>query len=762
MSSENTFKQDGESKGLIKNMSSFFIKNAAQLNSNVKYYSLNGNFSCYLTSQEAVFSFIKIDNSQENIKNISKIQALKKNTINSKNTIPLKNVNGVALYLKFLGANENVEIAPDHECSCKINYLKCNDSSKWCQNVPAYEKIVYKNLWNNIDLVFSSVKGQLKYEFIINSGASADDIKLSYIGGDSISLDNEGNLIISTALGSFTDKKPLTYQMIENKKVIIESSFILKTENMFSFEVDSNYDKNNTLVIDPGLEYSTYLGGNDDFNNAIAIDNNGNAYVTGYTFSTNFPTTPGVFQPTDPDEFNVDAFISKIDTNASGINSLIFSTYLGGNNFDSGQGIAVDKKKNVYITGYTDSKDFPTTSTAYQPSVSDSSLTKAFLTKLSANGSELLYSTYLGGDSFDFAYGIAVDNNSNAYMTGTTSSNNFPTTPKAYQPVNPDSDPVFSNAFITKINTKKAGNASLVYSSYLGGNSFDEGFGIAIDKSDNAYITGYTWSSDFPTTPKAYQTCAPDSNTQNAFVSKISINSSKLLYSTYLGGNGEDVSRGIAIDKSGNAYITGYTASTNFPTTPSAYQHSKPNIDWDTVFVSKINTLKLGNSSLSYSTYLGGNNFDIGNAIAVDNNGNAYVTGETNSSNFPATPTAFQPSPPDTDSDIGPDNAFISKINTLASREASLAYSTYLGGNSFDGGFGIKVDNEDNAYISGYTLSTDFPTTCTAYQSSDPSPDSVNVFITKINAASVPPFDSKKFDLVFILLRIVKYLVKDL
>lgn len=761
MSSENTFKQDGESKGLIKNMSSFFIKNAAQLNSNVKYYSLNGNFSCYLTSQEAVFSFIKIDNFQENIKNISKIQALKKNTTNSKNTIPLKKVNGVALYLKFLGANENVEIVPDYECSCKINYLKCNNSSKWCQNVSTYEKIVYKNLWNNIDLVFSCVKGQLKYEFILNSGASLDDIKLSYIGGDSISLDNEGNLIISTALGSFTDKKPLTYQMIENKKVIIENSFILKADNMFGFKVDGNYDKNSTLVIDPGLEYSTYLGGNDyDINSAIAIDKKGNAYVTGYTFSTIFPTTPGVFQPTNAGF--IDAFVSKIDTNASGINSLIFSTYLGGNNLDIGARIEVDKKENVYITGYTDSKDFPTTSTAYQPSVSDSSLTKAFLTKLSANGSELLYSTYLGGDSLDFGFGIAVDNNSNAYVTGTTYSENFPTTPKAYQPVNPNSDPNFSNAFITKINTKKAGKSSLVYSTYLGGSSFDDGSDIAIDKSDNAYIAGNTLSSDFPTTPKAYQTCSPDSNTLNAFVSKLSSNGSKLLYSTYIGGNGEDVATGIAVDKNSNAYITGATTSTNFPTTPSAYQHSKPNIDFLSIFVSKINTLKDGNSSLAYSSYLGGNGDDLGFAITVDNNGNAYVTGETYSSNFPVTPTAFQPSPPDIDSDISPDNAFISKINPLAFREASLAYSTYLGGNSSDGGSGIKVDNEDNAYISGFTFSTDFPTTCTAYQSSDPSPDSVNVFITKINTASVPPFDSEKFDLVFILLRIVKYLVKDL
>lgn len=761
MSSENTFKQVGESEGLIKNMSYFFIKNVGQLNSNVKYYSLNGNFSCYLTSQEAVFSFIKIDSAKENIKNISKIQSLNENMTNSKKTIPLENIHGVALYLKFLDANENVEIVPDHEYSCKINYLKCNDSSKWCQNVPAYEKIVYKNLWNNIDLVFSSVNGQLKYEFIINSGASADDIKLSYIGGDSVSLDNEGNLIISTALGSFTDKKPLTYQMIENKKVIVESSFISKTENMFSFEVDSNYDKNNTLVIDPGLEYSTYLGGNiDDFNSAIAIDKKGNAYVTGYTFSTIFPTTPGVFQPTDAG--NMDAFVSKIDTNASGINSLIFSTYLGGNNFDLGNRIEVDKKENVYITGYTDSKDFPTTSTAYQPSVSDSSLTNAFLTKLSANGSELLYSTYLGGDNFDFGFGIAVDNNSNAYVTGTTYSENFPTTPKAYQPVNPDSDPVFSNAFITKINTLKSGNASLVYSTYLGGSSFDEGLGIAIDKSDNAYIAGYTLSSDFPTTPKAYQTCSPHSNTPNAFVSKLSSNGSKLLYSTYIGGNGEDVATGIAVDKNSNAYITGATASTNFPTTPSAYQHSKPNIDFLSIFVSKINTLKDGNASLAYSSYLGGNGADLGFAITVDNNANAYITGNTISTNFPTTPTAFQPSPPDTDSEIGADNAFISKINTLAIGNTSLAYSTYLGGNSYDVGSGIKVDNEDNAYISGFTFSTDFPTTCTAYQASDPGPNFVNVFITKINTASVPPFDIEKFDLVFILLRIVKYLVKDL
>jgi len=312
-----------------------------------------------------------------------------------------------------------------------------------------------------------------------------------------------------------------------------------------------------------GLVYSTYVGGkNDNQGNSIAVDGNGNTYVTGYTASPDFPTTPGAFNSTFGG--NQDAFVTKLNPAGSG---LVYSTYVGGNDIDHGNSIAVDGSGNAYVTGYTASPDFPTTPGAFNRIFRGTGWSDAFVTGLNPAGSGLVYSTYLGGKNDDHGNSIAVDGSGNAYVTGYTASPDFPTTPGAFNVTFGGGN--YYDAFVTKMNPS---GAALVYSTYLGGASTDTGYSIVVDGSGNAYVTGSTFSSDFPTTSNAYNRTL--GGNQDAFVTKLNPAGSGPVYSTYLGGSQYDVGEGIAVDGSGNTYVTGYTASPNFPTTAGAYNRT--------------------------------------------------------------------------------------------------------------------------------------------------------------------------------------------
>ena len=378
------------------------------------------------------------------------------------------------------------------------------------------------------------------------------------------------------------------------------------------------------------LVYSTFLGGcggdgsDQDYGNEIAVDSSGNAYVTGFSTSFDFPTA-NAFQARYGGG-RADAFVTKLSADGS---ALFYSTYLGGSGDDVGQGIAVDSSGNAYVTGLATSFDFPTAN-AFQPAhAADGGLKDAFVAKFNAAGSALLYSTYIGGGGNDFGFGIAVDSSGNAYVTGQTASSNFPTV-NAFQAAIGSSGGN-SDAFVTKLN---ATGSALVYSTYLGGGGGDIGFGIAVDSSGNAYMTGRTSSSNFPTA-NAFQAAHAAAGTNDAFVTKLNAAGSALVYSTYLGGSGDDIGFGIAVDSSGNAYVTGRTGSTSFPTA-NAFQAVKDGIT--DAFVTKLNAT---GSALVYSTYLGGSGDDYGRGIAVDSSSNAYVTGSTGSTNFP-TANVFQ------------------------------------------------------------------------------------------------------------------------
>ena len=379
------------------------------------------------------------------------------------------------------------------------------------------------------------------------------------------------------------------------------------------------------------LDYSTYLGGADgDGADGVAIDGDGNAYVTGSTTSTDdFPTTGNAFQQTFGG--GVDAFVTKLSADGS---ALFYSTYLGGANDDYGEDIAVDASGNAYVTGLTLFSGFPTTTEAFDTS-HNGGFIDAFVTKLSANGSALVYSTYLGGTGIDFGFGIAVDSGGNAYVTGFTDdpNNDFPTTGNAFQQT-------FGggyDAFVTKLS---ANGSALVYSTYLGGSSNDESWGIAVDGGGNAYVTGWSTSTDFPTTENAFQKTIGGKNGRepDAIVAKLNAAGSALVYSTYLGGKQLDYGFGIAIDGDGNAYVTGYTQSRDFPTA-DPFQPAFGGGGSD-AFVTKLNVT--GNAVV-YSSYLGGSDADSGEGIAAAGGGNTYVVGYSYSSDFPTTGDSYQP-----------------------------------------------------------------------------------------------------------------------
>jgi hypothetical protein len=386
---------------------------------------------------------------------------------------------------------------------------------------------------------------------------------------------------------------------------------------------------------------------------------------------------------------------------------LTYSTYLGGSGGEDGRDIAVDGAGNAYVTGLTRSINFPTTPGAFQPAWGGDD--DAFVTKLNASGSALIYSTYLGGSNADEGFGITVDNAGDAFITGITESLNFPVTPGAFQPANRGS----RDAFVTKLNPT---GTTLVYSTYLGGTVRDDGQHIVVDGAGNAYVAGFTGSLNFPVTPGAFQPA--NGGGRDAFVAKLNSAGSALVYATYLGGVFTEESHGIAIDNGGDAYVTGLTNSFNFPTTPGAFQTAYGGSD--DAFVTKLNST---GSALVYSTYLGGSFDESGLGIVLDGAGNAYTTGRTDSLNFPVTPGAYQPA------NAGSADAF---VTTLSSTGSALVYSTYLGGSSFDAGADIGLDNTGSAHVTGVTGSLNFPATPDAFQPANAGLQ--DAFVTKLNS----------------------------
>ncbi|GMK39735.1 hypothetical protein PCCS19_27900 [Paenibacillus sp. CCS19] len=614
---------------------------------------------------------------------------------------------GIALDMLFEGCNDACRIEGSLLEEGKFNYFQGNDPNRHYAKVDVYRLAAYREPWPGIDVEIRGEEGSLKFDWIVNPGAGIEDIRLRYEGADSLEIDEEGRLLVVTGQEIIVDRRPIAYQGEADTYTQIECRYALghgeNGERWVGFELLDEYDKTLPLVIDPVIEYSTFLGGTGTEEGiAIAVDDIGQAYVTGSTLSTNFPVTPGAFSSTRTGTAE-DFFVTKL--NATGTN-LSYSTYIGGSARDIGRAIAVDRAGCAYVTGTCLSGDYPTTPGSFMPAPA-SARAHAVVTKLDPSGSSLVYSTFVGGTGSDSGYAIAIDAFDNVYLAGQTDSTDYPTTPGAFKTTNPNGIPI---SFVTKLNTQ---GSALIYSTYLGGSGTTDIRGIAVDSTFHAYVTGATVAANFPTTPGAFQVARKAGI--DGFVTKLNPAGTGLVYSTFLGGTLNDTPNAIVVDDEGSAYVTGPTNSADYPTTPGAFIYSV--IDRNTMlFITKLNS---NGSQLIYSSLVGGIGAVRPTSIALTSSRNAAVTGETTSTDYPVTSDAFQ------STFNGSSDAFVMVLDPLGSAPQ---YSTYLGGSSTDIGNGIAVDPADAIYVIGQTFSNNYPTTPGVFQ---PVRRGIDAFVTK-------------------------------
>lgn len=632
-----------------------FEINQGQADRQVRFLSRGSGYNLFLTSTEAVLS------------------------------LPQKQTGDRAssvLRMKPVGANPKAKIEGLDQLPGKSNYLIGKNPGKWRTNVSTFERVYYHEIYQGIDLVYYGNQRQLENDFIVSPNADPDDIALAFDGAKNLTIDKDGNLLLHVGGGQVQLQRPVIYQLAGGVKQEIAGNYVLKSSGNVGFEVAA-YDHSRSLVIDPVLVYSSYLGGNGtEVGNAIYVDDAGNAYITGDTTSSLFPTVNPIDSTLNG---TTDAFVVKINPAGSAV---LYSTYLGGSSTDVGIDISVDTSQNAYITGRTASNDFPTVN-AFDNTYSGGTDEDAFVVRINAAGSALVYSTYLSGNFGARGCGIAANNSQGfAYVTGTTSVN-FPVTASAFESTN------FNSGFMTKLCTNCSGAASLVYSTFLAHTGSAEGKSIAADVGGNVYITGNVGSNATSfATAGAFQTTF-GGGSADAFVAKFNTNVSGAtgrIYTTYLGGSARDIGgsdgslnpgRAIAIDDAGDAYITGSTSSANFPLANAAQSVIGGQND---AFVSKLNAT---GSALIYSTYLGGTGDDFGKSVAVNIGGGASVTGVAGP-NFPTTNALPTPNP-----GIG----FVAKFSPSGN---AVIYSTILSGVT-GGSNGIALDLAGNAFVTGST-----------------------------------------------------------
>ncbi len=600
-----------------------------------------------------------------------------------------------ALRLEFDSLESPQQVIAVDPLPGRSNYFIGDNPKKWHTEIPNYARVEYREIYPGVSLAFYGTQKALEYDFIVAPGTDSKPITVRFEGADRVELGADGDLALHLNGEVIYQRSPVVYQEINGRRRTVAGRYVMKGERQIGFELGS-YDTAETLVIDPVLDYSTYLGGGgDDTGQSIKVDAAGNAHITGVTAAADFVTKNGL---QGASRGRLDVFVTKISPDGA---TLVYSSYLGGNGDDGGNGIALDAAGNAYLIGYTASTDFNTRNPLQSANRGKSD---AFVAKINADGSQLLYATYLGSSQEDVGFAIAADAAGNAYVTGYTAANDFNT----QSPLQPAYRGGF-DAFVAKVNST---GTALSYSTYLGGTDGDLGAGIAVDGGGNAYVTGYTTSPDFNTQAplqSAYR------GGFDGFVAKVNAAGTALAYSTYLGGGEDDQCYGVAVDGAGNAYVTGGTASADFPTKTPFQSARRGNSD---TFVTKINA---SGSELLYSSYLGGSGPDTGRGIAVDGAGNIYLAGETASTNFP-TRNPLQPA------NRGASDAFITKLNAAGSE---LIVSTYLGGGRQDSGYSVAIDSANNIYVTGATASPDFNTS-NAMQSDNLG--GADAFVAKVTA----------------------------
>lgn len=577
------------------------------------------------------------------------------------------------LSMKLEGANSTPLISGEEQQQVRANYFIGNDPAKWLRDVETFSRVSYSGLYRGVDLTFYGNQQQLEYDFTVAPGADPREIRLRFEGADDLELNSEGALILHTAAGAVRHDPPVAYQESNGSRLDVPAAFKRLDDGAVGFEVGS-YDPARPLVIDPVLVYSTYLGGNAaDSCRGIVVDSSGNAFLVGDSFSSNFLRNASAT--------NSDVFIGKLNKNGL----LLTYTFFGGSKNDSATGLAVDSSGNLYLCGATESPDFPIFN-----SVGSSLLgaSDAFVVKLTPPGDQFFYSSLVGGSGTESGVTIAGDSAGNAYITGRTSSLDFPIV-GPIQPVYGGGD---SDAFVAKL---APDGKVLTYSTLFGGSGTENVLGrsgISVDASGNAYVTGDTQSTNFPTRNALRLAKNGSASTSDGFVAKINPTGSDFVYSTYFGGSDDDSCLAIANDQAGNAYVTGRTKSTSF-TGSSSTRASTATTD---AFVAKLNPT---GSAISYLTFIGAAFSDeSGNAIAVDSAGNAVMAGAAGDGT--ATVNSIQ------SFSRGSGDAFVAKLGPVG----TVTFSSYLGGSNEDTALAVGLAVDGVIYITGVTDSTDFPT----------------------------------------------------
>lgn len=671
-----------------------FEANRGQTDSQVRFLSRGEGYSLFLTDKEAVLALRKTQKNHDAGRNAetSKVDVVR---------------------MQLEGADRGLRISGENRLPGTVNYFTGKDSKNWRSNVPTYAKVKYAGVYPGVDLIYYGNQRQLEYDFAVAPGADPGSIRLHFDGAKKSKVDADGNLRIIASNGAIVFHKPVLYQEKDGLRELVEGRFVQKAGNFIGF-APGIYDHSRPLIIDPTLAYSTYLGGTtEDVATAVAVDNAGDAYVAGYSYSTDFPVTSGALQATnDKAGSALTAFVAKLNPGGT---ALLYATYLGGSTNDAANGIAIDGAGNAYVAGKTESVDFPTTTGAFQTANNNGGVAyTGFVSKLNPTGTALVYSTYLGGSDSnvelpgDESLGIAVNTSGVAYVVGYAVSNDFPVTNGAFQTSITNFD---GAAFVAALSADGSG---LIYGTFLGGSSAGSiANAVAIDSAGDAYVGGSTSSSSFPVTSSAIQTSF---TSVAAFVAKLNPTGTGLLYATYLGGSGfpgyGDSVNAIALDSAGDAFVAGQTYSTKFPVTSGAFQTTNQSTgsDGGSAFVASLNP---SGTALRYSTYLGGNWSANAYAIQVDASGNAYVAGNTDSTTFPVTSNALQSTNSTT---LTSGTGFITEFNSAGSAQV---YSTYFGGNFGGTISGLALDSSLNVYIAGETPSTTFPVTAGAFQTTN-------------------------------------------
>jgi Calx-beta domain/Beta-propeller repeat len=582
----------------------------------------------------------------------------------------------VVVRMRLVGANPVAPVAGVEPRPGRHHYL-VGAAEGWQRSVPSFARVRYTDVYPGISLVFYGTGRELEYDFIVAPGADPAAIVLAFEGTEGVRVD-AGDLVLATRGGELRLRRPVIFQDASGERRLIDGGYVVDDGNRVRFQMAA-WDVSRPLVIDPVLGYSTFLGGSsNDQGLGVAVDADGNAYVTGSTISSNFPVSAVPLQPTRRGV--TDAFVTKLSPSGA----LVYSTFLGGSGEDAGNAIAVDPATgSAYVTGTTNSTNFPVLG-PFQPTLRGGN--DAFVAKLDPSGSTLAYSTYLGSNTDDFGNGIVIDVAGNAYVTGATSAPNFPNN-GAVVCLNLKS--TGSDAFVVRLDPS---GATVGYCRFIGGTGIDVGQAIVADPvTGNVWIVGTTTSTNLPVQSAVQPLIG---GRTDGFVSKLGAGGA-LVYLTYLGGSDDDSAFAVAVDGSGNAYVTGATGSANFPTSSP----QQPLLGGgDDAFVTKLNA---AGTALTFSTYLGGVGDEAGNGIAVNSSGSSiYVVGATESVDFPVVS-------PIQGTLAGRFDAFVTRFNATGT---ALVSSSYLGGAGDDVALAVALDADGVVYVTGSTNSAAFPT----------------------------------------------------